>query len=264
MGAQRATKPEASGGSLSSVDNALHLLSLVGERRALRVAEAAEELQVARSTAHRLLTALRNRGFVTQERPNSVYRPGSALLEIGLAAVGRLDIRRAARPVLEQLRDESGETTSLALLEGTTVRFIDCIESQRSVRVGSRTGIVLPAHTTAGGKAILAALPEGELERRYPGADLEPRTESSVRTRTDLERELDEVRRCGYASNGGESESSIGAVGAAVHDLIGYPLAAIAIAIPMSRFEKEHSIQEYGAMLLRGADAIREGLVEEA
>lgn len=138
---QPASYPPQSG--LSSVDNALRLLHLIGERRALRVAEAADDLDVARSTAHRLLTALRRQGFVTQDKPNGVYRPGRALLEIGLAAIGRVDIRHAARPVLEQLSEDTQETVSLLLLEGDSVRFIDCVEGSRAVRVASRTGIVL-------------------------------------------------------------------------------------------------------------------------
>src|SRR3954447_7534116 len=105
-------------GGLTSVDNALWLLQLVGERQALRVAEAADLLGVARSTAHRLLTARRRRGFVMQDRPNGAYRPGPALYEIGLAAVSRIDIVRVARPVLERLRQITEETASLAALEG--------------------------------------------------------------------------------------------------------------------------------------------------
>src|SRR3954454_11250642 len=85
----------------TSVDNALRLLELVGQRQALRVAEAADLLGVARSTAHRLLAALRRRGFVTQDRPNGAYRPGPALAEAGLAAISRIDLRAIARPVLE-------------------------------------------------------------------------------------------------------------------------------------------------------------------
>src|SRR5215207_6348767 len=130
-----ATRPAATGregSTATSVDNALRLLQLIGERRALRAAEAADLLGVARSTAHRLLTALRRRGFVTQDRPNGVYRPGPALYEVGLAAVSRIDIRQVARPVLEQIRELTQETASLAVLEGTTVRFIDCAESTRS------------------------------------------------------------------------------------------------------------------------------------
>src|SRR3954447_20018320 len=160
------------GTTTTSVDNALVLLQLIGDRQALRVAEAAELLGVARSTAHRLLGALRRRGFVLQDKPNGAYRPGPVLNEIGLAAIGRIDLRVVARPVLEELSEQTQETVSLSLLEGRNVRFVDGVESPRSVRVGNRTGLVLPAHCTAAGKAILAALPEIELIRRYRGRDL--------------------------------------------------------------------------------------------
>src|SRR3954454_17911889 len=102
----------------TSVDNALRLLELIGQRQALRVAEAADLLGVARSTAHRLLAALRRRGFVLQDRPNGAYRPGPALVEAGLAAFSRIDIRRVARPGLEDVREQTQETVSLAVLEG--------------------------------------------------------------------------------------------------------------------------------------------------
>jgi DNA-binding IclR family transcriptional regulator len=190
------------GATTTSVDNALWLLQLVGERQALRVAEAADLLGVARSTAHRLLTALRRRGFVMQDRPNGAYRPGPVLYEIGLGAVSRIDIVRVARPVLEQLREETQETASLAVLEGPMIRFVDCAESPRSVRVGNRTGVVRPAHASAVGKAILAGLPDAELDRRYPGPELPPATTSAAVTETAVLRaELAEIRARGYALN---------------------------------------------------------------
>jgi DNA-binding IclR family transcriptional regulator len=228
-------KGSADGTGLSSVDNALRLLQLVQQRRVLRVADAADELGVARSTAYRLLAALRRRGFVTQDKPNGVYRPGWSLNEIGLAALEQLDIRRVARPVLEELREQTQETISLLLLEGHNVRFIDCVESPRSVRVGSRAGLVLPAHCTAGGKAILAALPDSELSRRYANGELESRTGSSIVRWDRLTEELAAVRRSGHAINLEEGENGISAVGVAIQDPIGAPVAGIAVAVPTSR-----------------------------
>lgn len=248
---------------LSSVDNALRLLQLIGERRVLRVAEAAEDLGVARSTAHRLLSALRVRGFVMQDKPNGVYRPGSALNEIGLAAIGRIDIRRVARPIIERLREETQETVSLLLLEGQNVRFMDCVESPRSVRVGSRTGLMMPAHCTAGGKAILAALPRTELLRRYPDGTLESRTESSIQTWEQLEAELATVREIGYAVNIEEGENGISAVGTAVRDLIGAPLAALAIAIPASRMPTAEGAAQFAPALDQAQATVTELLRAE-
>jgi DNA-binding IclR family transcriptional regulator len=253
--------PSPSG--LSSVDNALRLLRLIGERKVLRVAEAAELLGVARSTAHRLLSALRHHGFVLQDRPNGAYRPGPVLNEIGLSAIGRIDIRRVAHPVLEELRDQTGETTSLSLLEGRDVRFIDCVESPRTVRVGDRTGVVIPAHCTAGGKAILAALSLTELSRRYAGQDLSARTTASVVSWEALQRELEEIGRTGYAINMEEGETGICAVAAALRDLTGAPLAAVAVVVPASRMPDLGTAHSLAPLVTEAAKTIEERLLAE-
>jgi DNA-binding IclR family transcriptional regulator len=247
----------------SSVDNALLLLQLVGERKVIRVADAAEALGTARSTAHRLLTALRRHGFVAQDRPNGVYRPGPVLTEIGLAAIGGIDIRRIARPVLEDLRERTQETISLSLLEGRDVRFVDCVESPRAVRVGSRTGVVLPANCTAGGKSLLAAMPPADLERRYAGHGLAARTPSSVSDWEALMAELAEIRRTGYALNLEEGESGICAVGAAMRDLTGAPIAAIAAVVPAGRMPDAEAGRTLAPLVTEAARSVEELLRAE-
>jgi DNA-binding IclR family transcriptional regulator len=247
---------DSGSGSARSVDNALQLLELMGERHVLRVAEAADLLGVARSTAHRLLSALRRRGFVMQDKPNGAYRPGPVLNEIGLAAIGRIDIRRVARPVLEDLRDQTRETVSLSLLEGRNVRFVDCVESPRAVRVGNRTGIVFPAHCTAGGKAILAALPPVELTRRYRDRELTARTRSSIADWDALERDLAQVREKGYAVNLEEGEPGVCAVATALRDPTGAPLGAIAVVVPAGRMPDPPSGRALVPALLRAREAI--------
>jgi IclR family acetate operon transcriptional repressor len=255
------TTTRLEGSTTTSVDNALWLLQLVGEHQALRVAEAAELLGVARSTAHRLLTALRRRGFVMQDRPNGAYRPGPALYEIGLAAVSRIDIRRVARPVLEQIQDETQETASLAVLEGTMVRFVDCVESPRSVRVGNRTGVVRPAHATAVGKAILAGLPDAELDRRYPGEELPPATTSAAITEVPVLRaDLTVIRAQGYALSWEESSDGVCAVAAALRDTVGQPLAGLGVAAPSSRIGSPDGIRAFAPAVLRGAEMVLERL----
>ena len=249
-----------SGSSVSSVDNALRLLELIGERQALRVSEAASELGVAPSTAHRLLNALRRRGFLLQEKPNTAYRPGPVLNEIGLAAIGRVDIRQVARPVLEEVRDRTEETVSLSLLEGRNVRFIDCVESPRAVRVGNRTGVVLPAHCTAAGKAILAAMPESELSRRFADADLVTPTEFSVAEWDTLAAELAEIRRLGYAVNIEEGERGISAVAAVLRDRAGTPLASVAAVVPAHRLSAREQAGHLAERLLAARDQLQETL----
>jgi DNA-binding IclR family transcriptional regulator len=247
-------------GGLTSVDNALRLLQLVGERQALRVAEAAEQLGVARSTAHRLLSALRRRDFVLQDRPNGAYRPGPALQAIGLAAISRTDVRQVARPVLEDLQDQTHETASLAVLDGTAVRFVDCVESARSVRVGNRTGVVRPAHASAVGKAILAALTRSELLRRYPDEQLPPGAPAALTSRATLFDELDRIRAQGYALNWEESVEGVSAVAVALLDATGAPVAALGIAAPCSRMGGVDTLRAFAPALQEAASRVREQL----
>lgn len=248
---------------LSSVDNALRLLELVCDVQALRVAEAADRLGVARSTAHRLLTALRERGYVLQDRPNGAYHPGPRLNAIGLTAITRFDIRQVARPVLEELRDETNETTTLAILESRQIRFVDSVESSRSVRVGNRTGVVRLAHACAVGKAILAAMPGAELERRYPNAELEGATPVTIRDRQVLLDELDRVRAHGYALNWEESADGVSAIAAALHDATGFPIAGLGIAAPTSRMANAESLLAFTPVLLAGAERIHGQLLDD-
>jgi IclR family transcriptional regulator, acetate operon repressor len=250
----------AGGDRLTSVDNALWLLQLVAERQALRVSEAADLLGVARSTAHRLLSALRRRDFLMQDKPNGAYRPGPALHAIGMAAISRLDIRRIAQPVLEQLRDKTKETASLAVLEGTMIRFVECYEGLSTVRIGSRAGVVRHAHASAVGKAILAALPDSELGRRYPVEELPAPTPASITGRHELIRELGQIRRQGYALNWEESSDGVAAVAVAIRDSSGIPIASISVAVPSMRLGSIAGIRALAPDVLDAAEQIHEQL----
>ncbi|WP_236791449.1 IclR family transcriptional regulator [Amycolatopsis sp. GM8] len=220
---------------LSSVDNALQLVRLLAQHRALRLSEVADLLGVAPSTAHRLLNSLRAQGFAEQEARNGPYVPGPVLQELGLAAVNRMDVRQVLRPVLERLWARTGETVSLGVLEGRQIRFVDGIESTRTVRVGNRTGVLIPAHCTAAGKAIMAALSEVEFDRRFAGRSLERRTPSSIAGWPELTRELAAIRKAGFAMNVEEGEHGVSAVGAAVCDVLGAPVASLNMVLPSSR-----------------------------
>jgi IclR family transcriptional regulator, acetate operon repressor len=210
---------------LDSVDNALRLLLMLRRDGSLRVSTAAEELGVVASTAHRLLASLRHRGFVVQD-PGRAYRPGPACAELGSAAYV-LGLAPLVREHLEALQAEIGETVHLVVRADRRVRFIDGVEGGQVLRVGSRTGMVLPAHRTSGGKALLAALPEDEVAELY-GEEFGA-----------LRRELAATRRRGYGLNVEESERGVVAVGVPVHDAAGHAVAAVTVAAPTARFRRQ-------------------------
>ena len=225
---------------IASVNNALRLLLLFRSQPRVRLSEASEHLGVAHSTAHRLMAMLAYHGFVRQEPDSRAYVAGPALVEIGLAAVRQLDIRQRARPVLEDLAASLGETAHLAVLEGSNVRYLDCAESARALRVASRTGSALAAHCTASGKALLAELPDTEVSAMLGGqAPLTALTDRSITTRSRLLAELREVRARGYAVNLEESEEGVASVAVAVRGPQRLPMAALAVSAPMSRMSAQ-------------------------
>ena len=223
---------------IESVDNALRILLLLGERSELRLTDVAEYLGVASSTAHRLLAMLLFRGFVRQEARSKAYRPGAALTGVAFSILQRFDVRETLHPFLERLHRELGETVHIGVLDGTTVRFIDAIEGTRAVRVASRLGQSMPANCTSTGKAMLAQLSAESLHRLYPGEELEGLTPNSIRTRTELELELESVRRRGYATSNEESEDSVGSVAAAVPRGSSPVSVAMNVAVPVTRMSR--------------------------
>lgn len=219
-------------GGLISVDRALQILELLGDHRAARVMDVADHLGVARSTAHRLLQALVYRQFVVQDA-NKLYHRGPAFLTAGFGSNRAPILRAMVRPHLERLSAAVDETCHLAVLEGNGARFIDGVESRQILRVGLRMGMLLPAHITAVGKALLAELSEGEFFALYPRGL--PGNPAEVSKRTALRHELVTVRKRGYATNVDESAKGVTAVGVTVTNEGGLAVASIAVACPSAR-----------------------------
>ncbi|WP_236737479.1 IclR family transcriptional regulator, partial [Mycolicibacterium llatzerense] len=239
---------------IESVDNALRLLLLFETQPSIRLTDASTYLGVASSTAHRLMGMLLYRGFVRQNPATRAYEPGQALSSIAFAIRRQVDIRTLARPVLERIFEQTGETVHFARLERTDVQFIDAIESRRAVRVGSRQGLTLPANCTATGKAMLSLLGEKQLRNLYPGQELPKLTTNSITSRSDLERELDEIRHRGYANSREESEDGVTSVAAAVAGPSG-TVYGINVSVPAHRMSEELR-SDLGGMLRAAAEEL--------
>ena len=254
---QNDNEPVAPAYPIESVNNALKLILLFRDHESVKVAEASEVLGVARSTAHRMLQMLQYHAFVRQDPRSKSYVPGPALLDVGLAVIRAMDIRGMARPFLEQLASEFDETVHLIVPEQPDVRFVDCVESTRAVRVSSRVGMTLPAHVTSVGKSILATMTDDEVKRLYPDAKLNAQTSHSLKTRAALLKELAAIRKAGYATSREESEDDVGSVGVALRGSSGEVVGAISVAAPISRMSVEHA-EVIAARLLEVADQLAE------
>jgi DNA-binding IclR family transcriptional regulator len=224
---------------IESVDSALRLLRMFLETDRIRISEAAAHLEVAPSTAHRLMAMLQYHDFVVQDRRTHEYLPGPNLTRIGMAATEQLDLLHAARPIMERLAAAAGETVGLGTLQGSNVLYLEGVEGTQVLRIGARRGTLIPAHCISMGKALLAALPAERFEEIYPDETLTALTDRSLATKTVLRRQLERVRRRGYAASSGESESGVASIAAAVIAADGTPRAAISIAAPATRATPE-------------------------
>jgi DNA-binding IclR family transcriptional regulator len=251
---------------LESVDNALKLLQMLRDVGALRLKEAAQELDIAPSTAHRLLAMLVYRGFAVQDEKR-MYHPGPAM-GAGPAQRGwTREFNDVCRPHMEALAMLCGETVNLVIRVGTQVRFLSTAESTAMLRVGDRQGQVLPAELTAGGQILLAELPDDVLEQLYllPADQAADDGEAAGRRLTPdrfaaFRRELAGVRQAGFAVNVERTEEGVAAFGAAIHNRAGRPIGAISVAVPITRFRR-HS---HGDLVAQMKRAVREMQVDVA
>lgn len=246
---------EAVAGS-QTLDRALGALLRIGESgsRGLTLAECSASLGYSKPTVHRILRTLANRGFLRVDRERGLYTLGVANLRLGMAFLEQLDLRSEALPTLRELGDRTGETVHLGVLDGSDVVYIEKVESKHAVRMFSQIGRTMPAYSTGVGKAILAYLPDEDLERALPKR-LEARTRATITDRKELLRHLAEVRRRGYSTDEVENEEGIRCVGAPVFDHTGAACAGISVAGPANRVTPDRTL-ELGELVQGSALAI--------
>ncbi|MDQ7910091.1 IclR family transcriptional regulator [Phytohabitans sp. ZYX-F-186] len=233
-------EPETGASPVRTLARGLTLLELIaGEPDGVSITELASGSGLDKGTAWRLVAALRDRGYVRQRTGDRRYVLTGKLLNLSQGFIGRLDLRSAARPHLERLRERSRETVHLAVLDGATVVYIDHLEPDRAVRVRSAVGNVLPLHVTAMGRAILAAFPESSHAQVLAESRLDASHDHLV---YDLDRLAEAVEFAvarGWATVSRQDEVS--RVGAAITEAGGRPVGAVSVSGPAYRMNGDLS-----------------------
>jgi DNA-binding IclR family transcriptional regulator len=234
----------------STVRKALSIVSILAdEKDGLGMVSLAKKLNLNRSTVYRLVSALMEGGFVKQDPATQKYRLGLKIVELAGSMLADIEVREVARPFLEELMRLSGETVHLGVLgERGEIVYIDKIEGTEAVRLLTRVGKTLPAHVTAMGKAIMAYLPEPELEEVLKHQRYEVRTENAITNETALREHLKLVRTRGYATDLEENRLTVCCVGAPVFDATGKAIAAISVTGPSFRLTAQRMETLSGAV----------------
>jgi DNA-binding IclR family transcriptional regulator len=226
------TEPSSTG-SIQVLQRAALLIRTIGEHRGgLRLAELGELVDLPKTTIHRIVGAL------TEERLLRIDPSGRIWLGSSVLALARLaatELAEQLRPVLVELHRVVDETVDLSVLDGSSVHFIDQIQSTQRLRAVSSVGSTFPLHCSANGKAFLASLPLDQLDEMLT-RPLERFTENTITDPDELRAELDVIRAEGVAYDYEEHTLGIAAVAIALTDPTG-PIAAISIPTPADRFE---------------------------
>jgi DNA-binding IclR family transcriptional regulator len=254
----RTTAAKTGGGRakrLSSVGTAIALLKCFSaEEHELGVSELARKIGVAKSTVHRLARTLIADGMLEQNPENEKYRLGLALFGLGALVRRRMNLSSEARQDLFALRNATGETVQLAILDGADIMFVYNLESTQAIRVNSDIGVRKPAFCTASGRAILAWQPDEALSVVL-AAGLAQRTQKTEVDPQRLRRVLQEVRQRGFAIEDEESEAGMRAIAAPVRGPGGVVVGSVAVAGPVQRLTKE-TLSRFAAQVIRTAEAI--------
>jgi DNA-binding IclR family transcriptional regulator len=238
------------------LDRALAALAILAASSSdCSLAELCPALKLHKSTVHRLMMVLEQHRLVVKNPETGRYRLGLRLYELGSRAIDGLDLRGRARPYLDRLQTEFGETVFFCILDEGQVFYVEKVESQRSVRTACTVGSRAPAYCTAVGKAMLAELPEAEVSKIVRRWGLKPVTANTITTAGALKTELKAVRTRGYAIDDEEKEEGLRCIGAAVRSHSGKLAAAMSVSGPAFRMTKQR-VPEIGRALIEATSKL--------
>jgi len=224
---------------LSSVAMAVRLLKTFSEGEAeIGVTSLSRRLGVAKSTVYRLASTLVSEGLLEQNPETEKYRLGMSLFALGALVRQRMNVATDARPFLFHLREATGETVHLAILEGPDIVFVLNLESNHAIRMRADLGARKPAFCTAEGRAMLAFQPQ-DVVNDVLGRRLVPRTPKTIIDAGQIRAALEEVRALGFATEDEQSELGMRSVAAPIRNANGRVVAAIGLAGPIQRLSDE-------------------------
>lgn len=235
---------------LSSVRNAARVLkAFTPSHRVFGVSELARCLNLSTSSVHRLLTTLEAEHLIEQDEDTGKYRLGLAVYDLTAAVTPGYDLSNSLLPPMTVLRNQTGETVQVAVLDGRQVVYIERLDSPHTLRmflelVGRRNW----AHCTSTGKVLLAHLPRIELDRLLDGWLLPAVTSQTITDLSQLKKELGQVRDQGYAENLGESDEGVISIAAPIRDSSLRVVAAMSVAGPAVRMEPELGTLRFAVM----------------
>jgi IclR family KDG regulon transcriptional repressor len=225
--------------NVRAVERALQILGCFDEEHPERgISEIAQVVDLHKATAHRIVTTLVNYGYLERAADSQKYRLGLELTNLGFKVIRRMDLRREALPYMTQLVQQWDETCDLSIFDRGEVFYIEVIRGNHALTIAAAVGQHLPAHCTASGKLFMAHLPPAELDVML-SQKLVANTDHTITSPDELRKQLEVIRKQGYAVDNEEMEVGVRAMSAPIRNRRGDMIAAVSIPSPTSRMTEE-------------------------
>ena len=247
------------GPPITAARNTLAVLRYLASRSGpVRASTLARDLELPRSSTYQLLAVMRDEGFLVHYPEDGTYGLSGLVAELGTASRRSERLGRLAKPLLERLVAAAPVpvVAHLAVLGGSDVIYAGRVQGFRAPTTVSSIGVRLPAHLTATGRAMLAALPAAQVRALYPSRVLlTHRNEAGPSTLSELDRLLAETRERGWATEMGDVTPEYASVGAAAADHNGYPVAAIGLTYRRDAVDGA-TVERLGEAVVQTANAL--------
>lgn len=211
-------------------------------------------MMIPKSSAFAILTTLHKRGLVEWDAEDR-YALGMALFSFGCSVMSRFDYRSASLPFMEEIVQKTRETCHLGILHNWQVLYVEKVESPLSIKLASRIGLSLPAHSTGLGKALLSTFTDEQLDAILGCLELARRTDHTITTARELMEDLRLTRLRGFAVDNVENEAGVRCAAAPIRDYSGKAVAALSISGPDTRVTLDR-IPELGQLVKETCERI--------
>lgn len=217
--------------SVQSIDRAFDILELLSvEPRGLTMTGIGHKLDLHKSTVHRILSSMRERGYIEKSQETGNYRLGLGFIELSSLYLNSLELKTEAQPFLHRLANLTGHTSFLAIRDQSEVIYIDKAETYDSLRRYKIIGRRRPLHATSLGKALLSGLRDKQIEQLYAKREFEKLTIHTLQSFDALMKEIQQIRKRGWSIDDEEAELGTRCVGAPVFDYRDHVIASLSLA----------------------------------
>lgn len=237
------------------IDRTFDIIELLAiEEKGLGVSDIARRLNLTKSTAHRILNAITERGYL-EKTSDGVYSLGIQFVELASRRLSNIELTTEAKPFLSELTNKLGQSSHLAILDGSDAVYIDKVELTKNLRLYSQIGKRIPVYCSGLGKSLLLDMEDKKIIRLLEECDMQPLTKTTLTSIPQFLKEIHVSKVHGYTIDNEEHDVGIRCIAAPIYDYRGTIIAAVSAAGPISFFSEEKD-EEYSKLVIATANKI--------